>query len=234
MASGARFDAGSRARYTCGVAPDGDAVVLVGGDLGARARVADAVARAGLELVTTTPAGLSGALQGARARLVILDLDDFADALDAVGKQELAAARLVGYYSHVDHELGQRARAAGVEALPRGRFWRELPGLVVADAPVSLSHGEDRARRGKMTKDSRPAAPQQPDEGGFEEGVERAPEGPEEEAEGRFSTGLEDRPADPSKERKGRFSEGEEDLPETPQKSAERRFSEGQERGPKD
>ena len=125
-------------------------MVLVGGDLGARARVADAVARAGLELVTTSPAGLSGALGGGRVRLVILDLDDFsADALDAVGEQDLTAARVVGYYSHVDHELGQRARAAGVEALPRGRFWRELPGLVGADAPVSwgkegkLGRGED-------------------------------------------------------------------------------------------
>jgi hypothetical protein len=209
-------------------------VVLVGGDLGARARVSDAVARAGLELVTTTPAGLSGALLGGRARLVILDLDDFADALDVVGEQELAAAPLVGYYSHVDHELGRRARSAGVEALPRGRFWRELPGLVAADAPVSLDQGEAQARRERMTQDSRPAAPQQPGEGGFEEGVERAPEAPEEGAEGDFSTGLEDRPADRDKARKRRFSEGEEDLPETPEKSAERRFSEGQERGSKD
>ena len=210
-------------------------MVLVGGDLGARARVADATARAGVKLVTTAPEGLSGALGGGRVRLVILDLDDSSAALEAVSQRDPPAARLVGYYSHVDQELGQRARAAGVDALPRGRFWRELPGLVAADAPVSweregkLGRGED-----EMTKDSRPAAPQQPDEGGFEEGVERAPEDPEEGAEGRFSTGVEDRPEDPEKARRRRFSEGEEDLPETPEKSAERRFSEGQERGSKD
>jgi hypothetical protein len=216
------------------VAPDNDVVVLVGGDLAARARVADAAARAGLELFTTSPAGVSDALRDGRVRLVIVDLDDAADALDVVAEQRDSSARAVGFYSHVDVELGRRARAAGIEAVPRGRFWRELSGMVGRDAPVSLSKGESQRGEGRMSKDQRPAAPSQPDEGGFEEGAERAPESPEEETEGRYSTGLEDRPADPDKDRKARFSEGEEDLPDSPDKTAERRFSEGQEQGPKD
>lgn len=221
------------------MAPDNEVAVLVGGDLAARARVADAAARAGLELVTTGPAGLSGALGGGRVRLVIVDLDDApSDALDVVAEQRPSSARVVGFYSHVDLELGQRARAAGIEAVPRGRFWRELSGMVGRDAPVSLSEGESQRGsqrgEGRMSKDQRPAGPSQPEEGGFEEGVERAPESPEEESEGRYSTGLEDRPEDPDKDRKARFSEGEEDLPDTPDKTAERRFSEGQEQGPKD
>jgi hypothetical protein len=208
--------------------------VLLGGDLAARARVAEAAARAGLELVTTSPAGLSGALRGGRVRLVIVDLDDAADALDVVAEQRPSSARVVGFYSHVDVELGQRARAAGIEAVPRGRFWRELSGMVGRDAPVSLREGESQRGEGRMSKDQRPASPSQPEEGGFEEGAERAPESPEEESEGRYSTGLEDRPKDPDKARKARFSEGEEDLPDTPEKTAEGRFSEGQEQGPKD
>jgi hypothetical protein len=219
------------------VAPDNDVVALVGGDLAARARVGDAAARVGLELVTTTPMGLPGVLQGGRVQLVIIDLDNASpDSLDVVAESEPSTARVVGFYSHVDLELGQRARAAGIEAFPRGRFWRELSGMVARDAPVSLREGEpQRGERGegRMSKDPRPAAPSQPEEGGFEEGAERAPDSPEEASEGRYSTGLEDRPEDPDKARKARFSEGEEDLPDTPDKGAERRFSEGQEQDPK-
>jgi hypothetical protein len=217
------------------VAPDKDVVALVGGDLAARARVGDAAARVGLELVTTTPMGLSGVLQGGRVQLVIIDLDDASpDALDVVAESEPSTPRVVGFYSHVDLELGQRARAAGIEAWPRGRFWRELSGMVARAAPVSLSEGEPQRGEGRMSKDPRPAAPSQPEEGGFEEGAERAPDSPEEASEGRYSTGLEDRPEDPDKARKARFSEGEEDLPDTPEKGAERRFSEGQEQDHKD
>jgi hypothetical protein len=217
---------------------DAPAVVLVGGDLNARARVGGAVARAGGDLVTTTPSGLAHALEGRTAKVVIVDLDGVGSAaLPLISAARTGAARVLGYFSHVDHDLGEKAHSAGIEALPRGRFWRELSDLIERELPVSLEVGEDEDvgeeanERGRMTRDSRPASPEQPDQGGFEEGVADAAETPDEEAEGRFSTGVEEQPGDPEKHRKTRFSEGEEVLPDTPDKTAERRFSEGQERG---
>jgi hypothetical protein len=220
------------------MATDAPVVVLVGGDLNARARVGGAVARAGGELVTTTPAGLARALEGRAAKVVVVDLDGVgSDALPLISAARTGAARVLGYFSHVDHELGEKAHSAGIEALPRGRFWRQLSGLIERELPVSLEVGEDEdvgeetTKRGRMTRDSRPASPEQPDQGGFEEGVADAAETPDDEAEGRFSTGVEEQPDDPEKHRKTRFSEGEDVLPDTPDKTAERRFSEGQERG---
>jgi hypothetical protein len=203
-------------------------VVLVGGDLAARARIADAAGRAGVELVTTTPAGLGPAADRG-PELVIVDLDEGGErALAAVAGLTSSGTRpprVVGYVSHVDRDLIARARAEGIEALPRGRFWRELVNLVSSPARYPLE-AEHALGRGAMDKDSRPAAPSQPEEGGFEEGLEQEPDSPAEETEGRFSTGQEERPP-PG--RKARFSEGEEDLGDTPDKTAERRFSEGQE-----
>lgn len=108
-------------------------IVLVGGDLSARARLSDAASRAGIELVTTTPERVADVVEATRARLVVLDLDEGRErALDAVARVRVSDAtpRVVGYFSHIDQELGERARAAGCEAFPRGRFWRELHELV--------------------------------------------------------------------------------------------------------
>jgi ActR/RegA family two-component response regulator len=108
-------------------------IVLVGGDLSARARLLDAASRAGVELVTTTPEEAAGVVEATGARLVVLDLDEGRDrALDAVASVRVsdASPRVVGYFSHIDRELQERARAAGCEAFPRGRFWRELHELM--------------------------------------------------------------------------------------------------------
>lgn len=89
----------------------------------ARARLEAAAQAAGIDLRWAAPDGLAGAVAERRPDLVVIDLD-------AVGTQPLAALagveprpRVVGYYSHVDADLGARARAAGCEAVPRGRFW---------------------------------------------------------------------------------------------------------------
>jgi hypothetical protein len=37
---------------------------------------------------------------------------------------------VIAYGSHVDDEVFARARAAGIEALPRSRFFRDIAGLV--------------------------------------------------------------------------------------------------------
>jgi hypothetical protein len=74
--------------------------------------------------------------------------------------------------------------------------------------------------------EERPAQPEQPDEGGFDEGQTTLPK---DETVGRFSVGQEEEPHDPHEE--GRFSEGEETLPPDDEQG---RFSTGLEEGDPD
>ncbi|HYI44545.1 MAG TPA: hypothetical protein VE174_03675 [Actinomycetota bacterium] len=65
--------------------------------------------------------------------LVLLDLDAGGDELVASVtelSQNSPGVRWVGFFSHVAEDLGRKATAAGIEAIPRGRFWRELPKLL--------------------------------------------------------------------------------------------------------
>ena len=108
-----------------------EVVLLVGGDLLARARLERAVADAGAELRTTSPEKMLDAIGSERPDLLVLDLDrgqsgvleDLADARS----RNLPTERVVGYFSHVDSSLRAQAQAAGCRALPRGRFWNTLP-----------------------------------------------------------------------------------------------------------
>jgi hypothetical protein len=103
-------------------------VLLASRDLAAQARVADAAHRAGWTLVTARTGDLGEALQEHAPELVVLDLDEAGES----GLREFGSvdpARAVGFFSHIDARLGEVARAAGVEAVPRGRFWRTLPQL---------------------------------------------------------------------------------------------------------
>lgn len=66
--------------------------------------------------------------------VVVLDLDDggrdLLASLTEAASRGILPERVVGYYSHVQQDLGEEARAAGVAAYPRSRFWRELPALL--------------------------------------------------------------------------------------------------------
>ena len=104
-------------------------VLLVGADLMGRARVEEAVRRAGGTLVTCAPDELGAALRERDPDVVIVDLDS-AGAAAVAAASGAAGPRLLGYFSHVDAALGDAARSAGIDALPRGRFWRELPNLL--------------------------------------------------------------------------------------------------------
>ena len=87
----------------------------------ARARVEEAAKRAGARVEVVAPDAIG-------SRVVDLDRagpDGLARLSEVAGR-----ARVIGYFSHVDEELGRKARAEGVEALPRGRFWRELPSIL--------------------------------------------------------------------------------------------------------
>ncbi len=197
-------------------------LLLASRDLAAKARLADAAERAGWTMVTARVGDLSWAVSEHSPELVVVDLDEAGEpVLQALGSAP--RARMIGFFSHVDRALGDAARAAGVEAVPRGRFWRTLPQLFEAQTAQIDRKGED------MTDKERSADPQQPEEGGFEEGQDHKPDSPEEGQVGNFAEGQDDPLDEEDEERRSRFSEGQEDLPDTPEKEAEGSFAEGQE-----
>lgn len=99
------------------------AVHLVSRDLNARARLLDA----GFEV---THGSLAGADAGADAW--VLDLDEGgAVLLEELDARPERPSRVLGFISHIDSELMEAARAAGVQPVPRGRFWRD-PGAFLS------------------------------------------------------------------------------------------------------
>jgi CheY-like chemotaxis protein len=104
-------------------------VLFIGDDLLARARVEEAAKRSGARLEVVAPEEVDRTVVGSED-LVLVDLDRAGTDGLAVLSEAAARTRVIGYFSHVDEELGRRARAQGVEALPRGRFWRELPAIL--------------------------------------------------------------------------------------------------------
>jgi hypothetical protein len=115
-------------------APEGRVLLLVGGDLQARARLEPAADAAGMRLDTTSAEALQEALESLSPEVVVLDLDAegtaVLGAVAAARRSGISLGRVVGFYSHVDAPLGEAARRAGCEAHPRGRFWRSLPDLL--------------------------------------------------------------------------------------------------------
>jgi DNA-binding response OmpR family regulator len=104
-------------------------VLFVGDDLMARARVEDAAKRSGARVEVATLDEI-GRKVGDGEAVVLVDLDRAgADGLAPLS-EVAGRTRVIGYFSHVDEELGKKAQAEGVEALPRGRFWRELPSIL--------------------------------------------------------------------------------------------------------
>lgn len=103
-------------------------VVMIGGDLMARSRVEQSAQAAGLRLVRLAFKDLDALDRPPQADVVVLDLDD--GGRDLVDRWAALAGEgappTIGYFSHVDVALGEHAAAAGIEAMPRGRFWRTL------------------------------------------------------------------------------------------------------------
>lgn len=109
-------------------------VLLVGGDLSAKARLEAATTVAKMELRLAAFGGMGAALSTARPAVLVLDLDDGRERvlgeLSGARSEGLAPEVVFGYYSHVDEGLAEAARRAGCEPIPRGRFWRSLPDLL--------------------------------------------------------------------------------------------------------
>ena len=109
-------------------------IVVASADLQVRARVDRA---AGAVATFTAPTGFAEKLPG--AGLLVLDLDAGGQA--AIDEAAVYAgtadgpSRVIGFYSHIDDDLKRAAQAAGIEAYPRGRFWRDLPSLLGVSDP---------------------------------------------------------------------------------------------------
>lgn len=108
--------------------------LLVSTDLLARSRLEDAAARARWRVEVASPAGLPERAAAGGIDLLVLDLDsggaELLEALRAARERGGVPGRVVGFFSHVDSALGQAARAAGCDAMPRGKFWRSLADLL--------------------------------------------------------------------------------------------------------
>ncbi|MCU1487313.1 MAG: hypothetical protein JWN67_4059 [Actinomycetia bacterium] len=89
-------------------------------DLGDRSRIAAVVPDA---TFVGAAALLPRAAEGAEVVLVDLSRAGVLDVLDEV---VALGGRVVGYGPHVEGELLAAATAAGVEAVPRSRFFRDL------------------------------------------------------------------------------------------------------------
>jgi hypothetical protein len=109
-------------------------VLLVGGDLMAKSRLVDATSRAHVELESTTVEGFAEAVRRARPSVVVVDLDEGREAvikeIGALRESGELPSRTVGYYSHIDKQLGAAAEEAGCEPWPRGKLWRSLDQLL--------------------------------------------------------------------------------------------------------
>lgn len=110
-------------------------VLLMVSDLLLGSRIREAITAAGHEIVSVADAqAVEKALEAGPAALLLADLSPRgADPIPGLGRLKrgpLAQVPVIGYFSHVDAATLERAREAGVEALPRSAFFADLPGLV--------------------------------------------------------------------------------------------------------
>ena len=105
-------------------------VLVVEADLLALGRLEATAASTGAAVRTCNVNDLSDMLETRAFDLVVLDLDRGGEpALDSLAKARddgYGPPEVVAFVSHVDDDLIEAARRAGVEAWPRGRFWRSL------------------------------------------------------------------------------------------------------------
>ncbi len=95
-----------------------------------QAKLFETAKQVGVELRTcATPDALDAEIAKASPKLVVVDLNARANPLEAVGRIRAGgrAIPLIGFLSHVQLDLAERARAAGcVEVMPRSKFTQNL------------------------------------------------------------------------------------------------------------
>jgi CheY-like chemotaxis protein len=110
-----------------------DVLALVD-DLFFQAKLAETARKLGVNLKTvSTGAALVGALEGTarigQPRLVVVDLNARQGALEAIEQLQRSGnpVPVIGFLSHVQTELAERARAAGCkQVMPRSSFTMNL------------------------------------------------------------------------------------------------------------
>ena len=106
-----------------------DVVALVD-DLFFQAKLLETAKQLGVDLRTcATPDALAAEIGRQTPQLVVVDLNARVDAMEAIQRVRAAdgSIPLIGFLSHVQVELAERARAAGCSnVMPRSKFTREL------------------------------------------------------------------------------------------------------------
>jgi len=109
-------------------------VLLVSGDLMARERVRSAAAHVSMAVRYAAPGVVVDTLRSDSVDVLVLDLDSgrtqVLQEVEAARTEGLLPRRVLGYFSHVDGDLGHQAERAGVTAVRRGRFWASLGDLL--------------------------------------------------------------------------------------------------------
>ncbi|MGA3294201.1 MAG: response regulator [Candidatus Acidiferrales bacterium] len=105
-------------------------VVALVDDLFFQAKLLETAKQIGVELRTcTTPDALAAEIAKSLPRLVVVDLNARSNPLEAVERvrADTPEIPLVGFLSHVQVDLAERARAAGCrDVMPRSKFTRDL------------------------------------------------------------------------------------------------------------
>jgi DNA-binding NarL/FixJ family response regulator len=113
------------------------AVVALVDDVFFQAKLFETAKQLGVDLrACSTPEALATEIARERPKLIIVDLNAQSNPLAAI--EQLQATRagtpLIGFFSHVQTELAERARAAGCSNLmPRSQFTRDLA-TILAEA----------------------------------------------------------------------------------------------------
>lgn len=99
-------------------------------DLFFQAKLAETARQVGVELrACTTPDALDAEIAKAAPRLVVVDLNAHSNPLEAIERVQASGRGipLIGFLSHVQVDLAERARAAGCsEVMPRSKFTQNL------------------------------------------------------------------------------------------------------------
>lgn len=105
-------------------------VIALVDDLFFQAKLLETARQVGVELRTcTTPDALAAEIAKGIPKLVVVDLNARANPLEAVERVRASCGEipLIGFLSHVQAELAERARAAGCrDVMPRSKFTRDL------------------------------------------------------------------------------------------------------------
>jgi DNA-binding NarL/FixJ family response regulator len=108
-------------------------VVALIDDLFFQMKLAETAKQLGVEVKVAANSDALLAEAGSGPRLVLVDLNSRNQPIEAVERLRAAgsSARIIGFLSHVQTELAQRARTAGCdEVLPRSSFTQNLAAIL--------------------------------------------------------------------------------------------------------